>query len=46
VVVLAEGYYLVGFGTRLYWRWRENLEQIRRSLPDDITKNDNNDKVD
>jgi hypothetical protein len=28
-VVLAEGYYLVGFGTRLYWRCKENLDQIR-----------------
>jgi hypothetical protein len=34
VVVLAEGYYLVGFGTRLYWRCREILHQIR-SKPQD-----------
>jgi hypothetical protein len=42
-VVLAEGYYLVGFATRLYWRCRENLDQIRRrrSPPDDGTKDPN-----
>jgi hypothetical protein len=30
VLLVAEGYYLVGFWSRLYWRCRETLRQARR----------------
>jgi hypothetical protein len=30
VLIVVEGYHLIGFSTRLYWRWRESLCQARR----------------
>lgn len=32
VLIVAEGYYLIGFSTRLYWRWKESLRQARRDI--------------
>jgi hypothetical protein len=29
VLIVVEGYHLVGFGTRLYWRCKESLRQFR-----------------
>jgi hypothetical protein len=41
VLIVVEGYYLVGYGTRLYWRCKESMRQLRgeggdsrRSQPD------------
>jgi hypothetical protein len=27
MLIVVEGYYLVGFSTRLYWRWKESVRQ-------------------
>jgi hypothetical protein len=36
VLILAEGYYIVGFGTRLYWRWKESMRQVHRDLQETL----------
>lgn len=32
MLIVVEGYYLVGFGTRLYWRCKESMRQLRGEL--------------
>jgi hypothetical protein len=36
VLLLAEGYYIVAFGTRLYWRCRESMRQVRWDLEEPL----------
>jgi hypothetical protein len=41
MLIVVESYYLAGFSTRLYWRCKESLRQVRRSAEPEVSSGRN-----